>query len=131
MTAARAATVAFLTGLLCSASLGCGACIEDKVAATYDHAVVLRASASGDVMVFCEVVGPLDAARLKAVVRGVRGVKRRSVRVSARLAALSFAFHPEDRSPQAAVELMQHALARGTRLTIVRLLAAKPLAAPV
>ena len=125
------ATVALFTSLLCSASLGCGVCIEDKVAATYDHAVVLHAAASGDVMVFCEVVGPLDAARLKAAVRGVRGVKRRSVRVSAQPAALSFAFHPKLQSPQDAVDAMQRTLAPGTQLTIVRLVTAKPLAAPV
>ena len=30
----------------------CGACIEDKVAATYDHAVVTKATAKGQVVVF-------------------------------------------------------------------------------
>jgi hypothetical protein len=122
MTAARAAVVAVLSGLLSSASMACGACAEDKVAATYDHAVVRQAAASGDVMVFCEVGGPLDAARLKAVARSVRGVRPRSVRVSAEPAALSFAIEPKFQSPQAAVDLMQRAAAPGTRLTIVRLM---------
>jgi hypothetical protein len=122
MSAARTAVVAALSGLLCSASLACGACAEDKVAATYDHAVVRQAAASGDVMVFCEVGGPLDAARLKTAVRGVRGVRPRSVRVSAEPAALSFAIEPTVHSPQAAVELMQRAAAPGMRLTIVRLM---------
>ncbi len=119
MTAVRV-VVAVLSGMLCSASLACGACAEDKVAATYDHAVVRHAAASGDVMVFCEIGGPLDAAHLKAAARGVRGVRPHSVRVSAQPAALSFAIEPKFQSPQAAVDLMQRAAALGTRLTIVR-----------
>jgi hypothetical protein len=122
MTAARAAVVAGLSGLLCSASMACGACAEDRVAATYDHAVIRHAAASGDVVVFCAVRGPLDAVRLKAAASSVRGVRARSVRVSAELAALSFAIEPKFQSPQAAVDLVQRALAPGTRLTIVRLM---------
>jgi hypothetical protein len=122
MSCVRTAAIAVFTSMLCSASLACGACAEDKVAATYDHAVVRDAAASGDVMVFCAVGGPLDAARLKAAARGVRGVRPRSVRVSAQPAALSFAIEPKFQSPQAAVDLMQRAAAPGTRLTIVRLM---------
>ena len=83
--------------------------------------MVERAAASGEVMVFCEVTGPLDAQRLKEAVRRVRGVKPQSVRVSAQPAALSFAVDPRVRSPQAAVEAAQRGMAPGTRLSIVRL----------
>jgi hypothetical protein len=117
-----AAAIGALTCMLCTASLACGACAEDKVAATYDHAVIRHAAASGDVVVFCEVGGPLDAARLKAAVRGVRGVRPRSVRVSAQPPAVSFALDPMLQSPQAAIERMRRALAPGTRLIIVRLM---------
>ena len=102
-------------------SLACGACVEDKIAATYDHGVVERAAASGKVMVFCEVIGPLDAKHLNAVMRRVRGVKPQSVRVSVQLAAMSFAVDPTVRSPQDAVETAQHSMASGTRLRILRL----------
>ena len=54
----------------------CGVCDEDKVAATYDHAVVRRANLQGRVMVFCEVRGPLDARRLQGR-REPRGGTRR------------------------------------------------------
>jgi hypothetical protein len=104
-----------------AASLACGACVEDKIAATYDHGVVERAAASGKVMVFCEVIGPLDAKHLNAVMRRVRGVKPQSVRVSVQLAAMSFAVDPTVRSPQDAVETAQHSMASGTRLRILRL----------
>jgi hypothetical protein len=120
MTVARAIAVA-LVAFAPAASLACGACAEDKIAATYDHGVVERAAANGDVMVFCEVAGPLDARRLAQAVRRVQGVKPQSVRVSAQPAALSFAVDPAAHSPQAAVAAAQRSLAAGTRLTIVRL----------
>ena len=112
---------AVLAAIAPAASQACGACVEDKIAAAYDHGVVERAAASGDVMVFCEVTGSLDAQRLKQAVRRVHGVKPQSVRVSTQPAALSFAVDPRARSPQAAVEAAQRSLAPGTRLTIVRL----------
>jgi hypothetical protein len=112
---------AALAAIAPAASQACGACVEDKVAATYDHGVVERAAASGEVMVFCEVIGPLDAQRLKESVRRVRGVKPQSVRVSEQLAAMSFAVNPRVRSPQGAVETAQRGMASGTRLRIVRL----------
>ena len=110
-----------LVAITPGASLACGACVEDKIAATYDHNVVERAAASGKVMVFCDVIGPLDAKRLKEVMRRVRGVKPQSVRVSVQLAAMSFAVDPTVRSPQDAVETAQHSMASGTRLRILRL----------
>jgi hypothetical protein len=118
----RAALVAVLGSMLCSASLACGACAEDKVAATYDHAVVRQAAARGDVMVFCEVRGPVDASRLKKAALKVPGVRPRSVRMSAQPAALSFAVDPTMQSAHGAVERMQRAAGPGTRLAIVQVL---------
>ena len=118
------ALLAALAALAPHASRACGACIEDKVAATYDHAVVERAVAGGDVMVFCDISGPLDAARLKTATGRLRGVRPHSVRVSMQPAALSFAVDPRLQSPQAAVDAAQRGLAPGTHLAIVRVLAA-------
>lgn len=119
---AAAALAAAMATFAPSTSHACGACIEDKVAATYDHAVVQSAAASGNVMVFCEVTGALDMSRLKEAARRVRGVKPQSVRVSAQPPALSFAVDPRRLSPQAAVDMAQRGLLPHTRLTIVRLL---------
>ncbi|NRF67299.1 hypothetical protein HLB44_09915 [Aquincola sp. S2] len=116
-----AAVLVVMAAFAPSAARACGACAEDKVAATYDHGVVSRAAASGDVMVFCEVTGPLDARRLKEVVRRVRGVKAQSVRISVQPATMSFAVDPGVRSPQAAVQEAQRGLTSGTRLAIVQL----------
>jgi hypothetical protein len=104
-----------------AASLACGACVEDKIAATYDHSVVEQAAANGGVMVFCEVTGRLHEQRLKQAVRRVRGVSPRSVRVSSQPPALSFSIDPRAQSPQAAVDAVHRNLEPGTRLTIVRL----------
>jgi len=115
------AIAAALAGIAPSAAYACGACVEDKIAATYDHGVVERAAASGDVMVFCEVTGAPDLRRLRAAVRRVRGVEPQSVRVSAQPAAMSFALDPRVLSPHGAVQAAQRGMAPGTRLSIVRL----------
>ena len=114
--------------LLCAAAAfvaatparACGVCDEDKVAATYDHAVVERATSTGRVVVFCAVRGPLDARRLRAAARRVRGLELATLRTSAQPAALSFALDGARQSPQAAVSALQAFAPRGTRLAIVR-----------
>ena len=80
-----------------SATHACGFCIEDKVAATYDHPQVTRALQRGHEVLFLEVVGaePANQAQWCALVRtveGVVGVWRGSVRTSVAPPALSFEF---------------------------------------
>jgi hypothetical protein len=109
-----------------SSAQACGVCVEDKVAATYDHAVVQQAAAKGRVMVFCEVNGGFDGRRIRNAARAVRGLDMSSLRLSGQPAALSFAVDATQQSPQAAVRAMQLAAPAGTRLTIVRLIAVPP-----
>lgn len=85
-------------------------------------AVVVRAAASGNVMVFCEVIGPFVGPRLKAATRRVRGVDPHSVRVSMQPAALSFAVDPTRHSPQAAVDAARRGLPAAVRFNIVHVL---------
>lgn len=108
------------------AAWACGVCVEDKVAATYDHAVLQKAQASGKVVVFCELSGPLDKPRITRAAAHVRGLDPASLRVSANPGALSFALDTNAQSPQAAVAAIQQRAAHGTRLTILRLVGAKP-----
>jgi hypothetical protein len=83
-------------------SPACGVCIEDKVAATYDHAVVTHALDRKHVVVFAEVRGngkteePVADARRAA--RALAGVDRDSVRVARSPATLSFALDRKVRS---------------------------------
>ena len=104
------------------ASHACGVCVEDNVAATYDHQVVTHAKTVGNVVVFCEIAGQFDARQLAKLTQRVQGVRAQSVRTSAQPPALSFAFDQTRQSPQAAVDAIQRSLPDSTRLSIVRVM---------
>lgn len=112
--------------LAAPAAWACGVCVEDKVAATYDYAVVQRALSHGQVVVYCEVSGRAAEARLRAAAAKVPGLDRDSVRVSAEPAALSFALDTSKRSPAAAAAALQHAVP-GVHLHVIRIATAKGL----
>ena len=77
--AARAATAPAL-------GLACGACDEDKVAATYDHAVIDAAIARHRQVVFVAIDGPVDpqriGTRLAAAAAKVSGIQPGTLRTS-------------------------------------------------
>jgi hypothetical protein len=104
---------------------GCGVCVEDKVAVTYDHAVVVKAVESKHVVVFAAIEGagnPQVAAReVKAAATRVPGVDRNSVRSAASPAAVSFALDPNVASAESTVAAIEKAArAPGVRLSILR-----------
>lgn len=116
------------------ASLACGVCIEDKVAATYDHAVVMRAGARGHLVVFGEIDGAVDietvTAGIPAAARGVTGIDRGTVRTSASPPAFSFALDPAAQAPASAVAILQKRLrAQGVRLSVLRVMSSDTKAA--
>jgi hypothetical protein len=124
--------MSFCAALLMHAGMAqaCGVCVEDKVAATYDHAVVQRAAAGGQLVVFCEIVGPVDAARIRKAAQAVRGLDTSSVRVSETPAAISFVVDPAKQSPQAAAGAIQRGLAKGIEVKVLRLMDSKGLREP-
>ena len=77
----------------------CGYCVEDKVAAAYDHAVVERAFGQRHEVFFLAlefsrpVTRDTDAA-IRRAVENIPGVDRGTVRVAAEAGALSLAFDP-------------------------------------
>jgi hypothetical protein len=78
-------------------ALACGVCLEDKVAATYDHALVERALRNGRVVVFAEPRAPVDERRLKsfaAAAARAPGVDAATVKTSAAPATVSFVLDP-------------------------------------
>lgn len=82
------------------AAFACGYCVEDKIAATYDHAVVARALGRKHHVAFFHIDGPLvpgESTRraLEAAAESVAGVDKGSVRVSMEALTISFAFDPE------------------------------------
>lgn len=87
----KALARALVLAACCGSALACGTCDEDKIAATYDYAVVQHAAQAGRVMVYCAVQGAFEPAKLVAAARRLRGVDPASVRVSREPAALSFA----------------------------------------
>lgn len=97
--------------LACSApaALACGYCVEDKMAAAYDHAVVKRALAQKHHVAFFHIEGTLapgDGTKraLEALADSVTGVDKGSARVSVESAAIALAFDPL-RSPVAALQI--------------------------
>ena len=117
----RRAAAAVLLAVAASHAEACGACDEDKVAATYDHAIVQRAAARRQLVVFCEVQGPAyDPGRLRRAAARTSGVDAASVRTSASPSTLSFTVDPRKRSAQSAAAALQRDAPAGTRIAIVR-----------
>ena len=121
----RRAFLALAAGALPAAALACGVCVEDKIAATYDHAVVTGAAAHHRVVVFASVEGAAPAAlQSRAVERAaahVRGVDRASIRTAQFPAAVSFALDPRAQSPRAALAAIERA-ARPVHLVLLRVI---------
>ncbi len=99
--------------------LACGTCVEDKIAATYDYAVVQSAARAGNVVVYCEVQGAFEPARLAAAARRVRGVDPASVRVSREPAALSFALDTRKQQVEQAMQSLRKQ-SGSARVAVVR-----------
>jgi hypothetical protein len=118
---ARSAVIAAL--LAVPAAWGCGYCVEDKVAASYDHAVVTNAIGKGQVVVFAEVSGEGgEAALVKTARRAagqVKGIDRGSVRVTAVPATVSFALNPKARSPAEALAAAETAAGGRVKLRLL------------
>jgi hypothetical protein len=72
----------------------CGYCVEDKIAAVYDHHVVSQALAARHPVVFMHVEGPATRQALEQAAAAA-GADRGSVRVSADRLTVSFAFDPK------------------------------------
>jgi hypothetical protein len=86
--------------LFSGAALACGACVEDKMAAVYDHAVVTRALGQKHHVAFFHVEGRLvpggaTKRALESIAESTPGVDKGSARASLELVTLSVAFDPQ------------------------------------
>lgn len=125
MTRALGTAIVVATALATGAPVAsaCGVCVEDKVAATYDHAVIARAAANRQQVVFVAVNGPVDGDALgrKVAKAHVKGVVAGTVRVSATPAAFSFVLDARE-EPARAVAGFRRALDDSrAELTVVRI----------
>jgi len=105
----------------------CNACLEDKIAATYDWRVVSQAKERGHTVVFAAIrgaVSPGDSTLAHAVQRrlaAVRGVDPGTVRVSLAPPAASFACDGVHAAPRTVIAAANRALASsGHSLALVR-----------
>lgn len=87
-----------------AAALACGACIEDKVAATYDYALITKAAQHGKIVVFADPQSGADPAKVERALRAAAakapGVEPASVRTSQSPAALSFVLDSHGHDPE-------------------------------
>jgi hypothetical protein len=88
----RAAFV--VLGLAWGTAQACGYCVEDKIAAVYDHGVISRALATKHQVAFMHVEGRASRQALEQAANAA-GADRGSVRVSADGLTVSFAFDPK------------------------------------
>jgi hypothetical protein len=126
--------VFILSATFSAASLACGVCIEDKVAATYEHAVVMKAGTLHHLVVFGEIEGAVDmnvvTASLPAAAKRVHGIDRGTLRTSQSPPAFSFALDPTAQTPSAAVADLQKRLRmQGVKLSVLRVMSSQGKAA--
>ena len=114
-----------VTWAVSGAAIACGACVEDKVAATYDHAVITQAIRSHRQVAFVAVDAPGAVnvgRRLAAAARKVRGIDTTTMRTSQSPGALSFAV-AQSEAPERAVAGLRDALHDpAVQLTLVRVM---------
>jgi hypothetical protein len=80
--------------LASGAAQACGYCVEDKIAAVYDHAIISRALAAKHQVAFLHVEGRASRQAIERAANAA-GADRGSVRVSADVLTVSFAFDPK------------------------------------
>lgn len=125
------ATWAASLGLLASLHVmadACGHCIEDKVAATYDYAVLTRAAHEGHVVVFADLRGPAAGAGpagrtfVARAIGETPGIDGGTVRVSLDPPAASFACNPSRHGVKELLALVNARLAkRSVSLSVIEI----------
>ena len=106
-------------------TFGCGYCIEDRVAAVYDHAAIGAALDQHRQIVFFALEGklPAEGQALRIIahaLRSVEGVDSRSLRVSFASASLSLSYDGKRISSARIIEVMNREFAaRGLRVPLI------------
>jgi hypothetical protein len=110
----RAAAASLLL-LVATSATACGHCVEDRIAAVYDHALQQRTAAAKHRIAYFAVEGSVannEAMRrgILAIVEALPGVIRGSARVSMEPSAIALAFDPARSSPQAIESALRNKL---------------------
>ena len=105
-----------LAALAATPALGCGYCLEDKIAAAYDHGVITKAAAQKHQVAFFHVDGAAPRAALEKAVYAA-GADRGTARIATEQQALSFAFDPA-KTPLAGI---QSRIEKASKVTLMPL----------
>jgi hypothetical protein len=120
LAARTAAKLAGLAGLVIAVAatpaLGCGHCVEDRIAAVYDHGAIARALEQHHRIAFFSIEGPLTAGKepqraIAGALRSMKGVDAASLRVSAESAALSLSYDGKLTSSNRIADVLNRKLA--------------------
>ena len=119
--------VAVVAGLLLAqGAIACGYCVEDRIAATYDHSVIVRAHDRRHEVAFLAVEGALAKSEERTIARAVEsttGVDPGTVRVSIEGGAVSFAFDPSRQRLSAILAGIEKKFAaKGAGVSVLRVL---------
>ena len=115
-----------LAAAISPSSWACGACVEDAIAATYDHATIRAAIAKRQQVVFVSIEGGVPARVVRvltAAARKVRGVQAGTLRTAVSPPACSFALaagEPVDTAVSAFGKLIADQQVRVTVIRIMR-----------
>ena len=82
-----------------SSAIACGHCIEDKVAAVYDHTIVAKAVHEKHLVAFFGIEGPLlvnsvSKQEIQKMMSSINGVDPNTSRISLETGSISLAFNP-------------------------------------
>ena len=122
-----ARVAAGLAGLaLASPAFGCGYCVEDRVAAVYDHGVIARALDQHHRVAFFAIEGPLPADGepqrvIAKALTSAKGVDSPSLRVSVDSASLSLSYDGKRISSDQIMDTLNRKLAaRGLGISLLK-----------
>jgi copper chaperone CopZ len=108
--------------------LACGYCVEDKVAAVYDHRSIKQALAIGHHVAFFAIEGTLEAnseqaAAIEHAVVKIAGVDAHGIHVSVDSAALSVSFDPRRATAEKIRQSLQKKfILKGLTLQLIKII---------
>ncbi len=82
-----------------SSVMACGHCLEDKVAAVYDHIIITKAVSEKHLVAFFGIEGPFvintaSKQEMQKIISSINGVDPNTSRVSLEAGSISLAFNP-------------------------------------
>ncbi len=124
----RTAFAGLLLFVPMATAVACGYCVEDKVAAAYDHTVIVRSLGRRHEVAFFAVEGliasgPGARREIHNALESTRGVDRGTARVSPDGTALSFAYDPVRQKLGPITRALEKSLApRALNISLLRVL---------